>query len=175
MKLTGIFPPIPTPFERGHFSPPRLAENLARWHETGLSGYLVLGSNGEAPLLSDAEKTEVVRIARQAIPEDETVIVGTGLESTDATRVLTSRVADVGADVALVLPPSFYQSHISDDALRRHFEAIAESSPIPILLYNVPKFTHFNMPANLVAALAEHPKIIGMPKEEYAANEIELD
>ncbi|MGH7496312.1 MAG: dihydrodipicolinate synthase family protein [bacterium] len=162
LNLVGVLPPVPTPFEGGHFAPKRLAENFARWHTTGLSGYLVLGSNGEAAYLSDAEKLEIVRVARREIPQEKLLLVGTGLEATDATRVLTCRVADLGADAALVITPSYYQEQMTMEALRRHYETVAENSPIPILLYNVPKFTHLNLPPDWVRQLAQHPNIIGM-------------
>jgi len=162
LDLQGIFPPIPTPFENGHCAPPRLEENLAKWNDAGLSGYLVLGSNGEAPLLSEAEKLELVRVARQAIPTEKILLVGSGLESTDATSVLTYRLADLGADAALVITPSYYRDWLLPEALRRHFEAIAEASPIPILLYHVPKSTGLYLPIDVVVQLAQHPNIIGM-------------
>ncbi len=162
LNLRGIFPPITTPFENGHFSPRRLKENLSRWNETALAGYVVLGSNGEAPLLSDAERLEVVRVARQEIPAHKLLIVGTGMESTEATVVLTMRVADLGAAAALVVNPYYYRQHFSNEALRRYYEAVAEASPLPILLYNVPKFTNLNLSVELVAQLAQHPNIIGM-------------
>lgn len=162
LDLQGVFPPIPTPFENGHCAPHRLEENLARWNDTGLSGYLILGSNGEAPLLSEAEKLELVRIARAAIPTEKILLAGSGLESTDATSVLTYRLADLGADAALVLTPSYYRDLLAPEAMRRHFEAVAEASPIPILIYNVPRFTGVNLPSDVVVNLAQHPNIIGM-------------
>lgn len=162
LDLQGIIPPIPTPFEDGHCAPHRLEENLARWNDTGLSGYLILGSNGEAPLLSEAEKLELVRVARAAIPAGKILLAGSGLESTDATSVLTYRLADLGADAALVLTPSYYRDLLTPEAVRRHFEAVAEASPIPILIYNVPRFTGVNLPIDLVVNLAQHPNIIGI-------------
>jgi 4-hydroxy-2-oxoglutarate aldolase len=162
LDLQGVFPPIPTPFENGHCAPHRLEENLARWNDTGLSGYLVLGSNGEAPLLSEAEKLELVRVARQAIPAGKILLVGSGLEATDATSVLTYRLADLGADAALVITPSYYRDLFTPEALRQHFETVAEASPIPILLYNVPKSTGVNLSIDVVVTLAQHPNIIGL-------------
>lgn len=160
-SLSGIFPPVPTPFKNGHFAPKHLAENLARWQATGLSGYLVLGSNGEAACLSEAEKLEIVRVARRETP-GKILLVGTGLESTEATIVLTWRAADLGADAALVLTPCYYREQMTQEALRRHYETIADRSPIPVLLYNVPKFTHVNLAPGLVAQLARHGNILGM-------------
>jgi 4-hydroxy-2-oxoglutarate aldolase len=162
LDLQGIFPPVPTPFENGHCAPHRLEKNLARWNDTGLSGYVVLGSNGEAPMLSEAEKLELVRVARAAIPAGKILLVGSGLEATDKTAVLTYRLAELGAEAALVLTPSYYRDLLTPEALRRHFEAVAEASPIPILLYNVPKFTGVNLPVEVIVKLAQHPNIIGM-------------
>jgi 4-hydroxy-2-oxoglutarate aldolase len=162
LDLQGIFPPVPTPFENGHCAPRRLQENIERWNDTGLSGYLVLGSNGEAPFMTEAEKLELVRVARAAIPPEKILLVGSGLESTDATSVLTYRLAELGADAALLLTPSYYRDWLPPEAMRRHFETVAEASPIPILIYNVPKFTGINLPVEVVVKLAQHPNIIGM-------------
>src|SRR5262245_55046476 len=162
LNLAGVFPPVPTPFDDMHFAPKRLAENFTRWRTTGLSGYLVLGSNGEAAYLSDAEKLEIVRVARREIPKEKLLLVGTGVEATDATRVLTCRVADVGEDSALCSTARYNHEQTSKEALRRHYETVAQNSPIPILLYNVPKFTHLNLPPDWVRHLAQHPNIIGM-------------
>lgn len=172
LDLQGIFPPIPTPFENGHCAPLRLEENIAKWNDTGLSGYLVLGSNGEAPMLSEAEKMELVRVARRAIPAGKILLVGSGLESTDATSVLTYRLADLGADAALVLTPSYYRDLMIPEALRRHFETIAEASPVPILIYNAPKFTGVNVPIDVAVNLAQHPNIIGMKDSSGALGQL---
>jgi 4-hydroxy-2-oxoglutarate aldolase len=162
IDLRGIFPPLPTPFENSHTAPRRLQENIEKLAGTGLAGYLVLGSNGEAPYLSEAEKIEIIRAARAAIPKDKIMLVGTGLESTAMTTVFTMRAAELGADGALVLPPFFYHEQMTAEALRRHFETVADASPIPILLYNVPKFTHLNIPVEVIIRLARHENIIGI-------------
>lgn len=158
----GIFSPIPTPFEDGRFAPRRLIQNLTRWRETKLAGHVILGSNGEAALLQESEKLEIVRVARQEIEPEKLMIVGTGLESTEATKVLTLRVADLGADAALVLTPFYYQPMLSKAGILQHYVSIADASPIPILLYNMPKLTHFNLPVDWVVELAQHPNVIGM-------------
>lgn len=160
--LSGIFPPLPTPFERERLATSRLQENIEKLSDTGLAGYLVLGSNGEAPYLSEAEKIEVIRSARAAVSKDKTLLVGTGLESTALTTVFTIRAAELGADAALVLPPFFYPEQMTSEALRRHFETVAEASPIPILLYNVPKFTHIHIPIDIIVRLAKHENIVGI-------------
>jgi len=162
IDLRGIFPPLPTPFENARLATRRLQENIEKLADTGLAGYLVLGSNGEAPYLSEAEKIEIIRAARAAVPMEKLLLVGTGMESTALTTVFTIRAAELGADAALVLPPFFYPEQMTAEALRRHFETIADASPIPILLYNVPKFTHLSIPVEVIIRLARHENIIGL-------------
>jgi 4-hydroxy-2-oxoglutarate aldolase len=135
--------------------------NIESYAAEDLSGYLVLGSNGEAASLEEHEKLALVRSAR-ARSIGRTLLVGTGLESTRATIDLTRRVADLGADAALVLTPHYYKPQMTIDALRRYFEAVAEASPIPILLYSVPQFTGIPFQPPLAAALSAHPRIGGM-------------
>ena len=158
----GMFPPIATPFVDDQVALDHLRENLARWNETDLAGYVVVGSNGENVLLDDKEKAAVVRAARDAIPADKTLIVGTGAQSTRATIAATRRAADLGADGALVITPSYYRSAMTDEAFIRHYSALADASPIPILIYNVSKFTGVVISPATVAELAAHPRIVGI-------------
>lgn len=162
MILKGIYPPIPTPFQGDEVSYKELTRNLIRWNETGLSGYVVLGSNGENVHLSPWERLAVIETTRRAIPGDKKLIVGTGLPSTRATIEFTLQAVRRGADAVLVLSPSYYRTMMTDSALRAHYLAVAEASPVPILLYNVPKFTGLNLNPALVAELAEHPNIVGI-------------
>jgi 4-hydroxy-2-oxoglutarate aldolase len=121
----------------------------------------VLGSNGEAASLEHDEKLALIRAARKGTPA-RTLLAGTGLESTRATIALTRAAADLGADAALVLTPSYYKPQMTVDALRRHFDAVAEASPIPVMLYSVPVFTGLPFPLPLAAAAASHPRVVGM-------------
>ena len=163
MRVIGVYPPIATPFtDEGALDAAALAANIERWNETGLHGYVVAGSNGESPHLEDEEVAEAVRVARRAANGTQLVIAGTGRQSTAATIGLTRACADAGADVALVMNPSFFPAELTADALARHYEAVAEASPIPILVYNVPKFTHLNIPVPVVARVAQHPNIVGI-------------
>ena len=163
VHLDGIFPPIPTPFDlQGDIAYPRLAENLEKWNAFDLSGYVVLGSNGEAVFLDTRERLRVLETARQAIPREKLLIAGTGSESTRATIALTRQAAEVGADAALVITPHFFGGKMRFDALVRHYQSVAESSPIPVVAYNVPKFTGVDMDAATVARMAQHPNIIGI-------------
>jgi len=162
LVLKGIFPPLVTPFsEDGALDLPAFEANLDRYLAFDLAGYLVLGSNGEAQSLAEAEKLLLVEAARRR-SNGRTILAGTGLESTQATIELTRKAADAGADAALVLTPHYYRTQMTLDVLRRHFEAVAEASPIPVLLYTVPQFTGLPCPPELPAALAAHPGIAGM-------------
>lgn len=160
--LRGIIPPLVTPFRAdGALDLAAFESNLERYAGFDLGGCLVLGSNGEAAVLEEAEKLALVRAAR-AGAGSRLLLVGTGLESTAATIALNHRVADLGADAALVLTPHYYKSQMGPEVLRRHFEAVAEASPIPVLLYSVPQFTGLVFPPALAADLAGHPRIAGM-------------
>lgn len=162
MDLRGVFPPLVTPFhEDGGLDLSAFESNLDSYAGEELAGYLVLGSNGEAASLGLDEKLELIRTARRGAGR-RTLLAGTGLESTRATIDLTVRAAELGADAALVLTPSYYKPQMTLDVLRRHFEAVAEASPIPVLLYSVPQFTGLAFPVPLAAAVASHPRIAGM-------------
>jgi 4-hydroxy-2-oxoglutarate aldolase len=160
--IRGIFPPLTTPFRGdGALDTAGFERNLEAYATQDLGGVLVLGSNGEAASLDEGEKLSLVRIARARVGS-RTLLVGTGLESTRATVDLTRKVADLGADAALVLTPSYYKSQMTQAALRAHFEAVADASPIPVLLYSVPAFTGIPFPLGLAAELAKHPQVRGM-------------
>ncbi len=162
-NLCGIFPPVTTPFNSdGVLLLDRFKENLDRWAEAPLAGLTVLGSNGEAHSLSDQEGLALVREARPRIAGNRTMIVGTGHESTYLTVEFTRKVADAGADYALVGCPNYYKARMSDDALFAHFWTVADESPIPILIYNVPQFTGVNTSAALLERLSAHENIAGM-------------
>ena len=148
ISLSGVFPPIPTPFDaEGDVAIQALVENLERWNQYDLSGYVVLGSNGEAGFLSEEEKLRVWEAARQAIPADKLMIAGAGCESTRQTIALTRQAAQAGADAALLVTPHYYDPKMTPDALVHHYEAVADAAPIPVLLYTVPKFTHVDIDA----------------------------
>jgi 4-hydroxy-2-oxoglutarate aldolase len=162
MKLGGVLPPITTPFQGGEVALDRLRENFQKWNQTGLSGFLVLGSNGEAVYLNDQEKIKIIEVARESIPASKIFMVGTGMESTRETIQFTNQAARMGANCALVVTPSYFKGSMKPQILRDHFVAVAESSKIGILLYNVTQFTGINMEPELVAKLSEHPNILGI-------------
>ncbi len=162
MKLSGVMPPITTPFEHGKLASTKLKMNFQKWNQTGLSGYLVLGSNGEAVYLNEKEKIKVVEISRESIPTSKIMLVGTGMESTQETILFTNQMAKIGADCALVVTPSYFKGSMKPQILYDHFIAVAESSRIGILIYNVPQFTGINLDPEVVAKLSEHSNILGI-------------
>jgi 4-hydroxy-tetrahydrodipicolinate synthase len=162
LSLRGVIPPLVTPFlADGSLDLPAFEADVESLAAHDLAGFLVLGSNGEAGSLDDEEKAALVRAARRRVP-GRFLLVGTGMESTRATVALTRRVADLGADAVLVLTPHYYKARMTPDALRRHFEAVADASPVPVYLYSVPAFTGLPWPPGLASALAPHPRIAGM-------------
>lgn len=161
MKLTGVMPPITTPFQDGKLASDKLRKNFQKWNRTALSGYLVLGSNGEAVYLSEKEKMAVIEVSRDSIPASKIMMVGTGMESTQETIRFTNEAARMGADCALVVTPFYFKGSMKPQILFDHFIAVADSSRIGILLYNVPQFTGINLEPESVAKLSQHPNIIG--------------
>lgn len=173
LSLKGVFPPIPTPFDaRGEVAYGALRENLARWNQYDLAGYVVLGSNGEAVYLDWEEKLQVLRAVREAASAGKRVIAGVDCESTREAIRLVQAAADAGSDAALVVTPHYYTNRMSSESLVRHYHAVAEASPIPILIYNVPPYTHLDIEAAAVARAAEHPRVIGM--KESGGNVVKM-
>lgn len=160
--LTGIFPPIATPFQNNKIAPGKLEENITRWNKTGLSGYVVMGSNGESAFLSFDEKLQLIKTVHAHKSPDKLLIAGTGSDSIADTITLTNAAADNGADYALVLTPSFFTAQMKAENFIRYFTAVADKTTIPLIIYNVPKFTGVNIDAGTVARLAAHENITGM-------------
>jgi 4-hydroxy-2-oxoglutarate aldolase len=153
---------MPTPFRNGEIDPAAIQGNVRRWIAAGLGGVVALGTNGEASLLDDDEGDRVVETARQEVPRDRTLIVGVGRESTRATIAAARRAAAGGADAVLARTPSLYRAHVSVTALMAHYTAVADASPVPVLLYNYAAFTGVNMTPDTIRQLAAHPNIRGM-------------
>ena len=163
MNLAGVFAPVPTPFDdRDRVDTARLRAALARWITRPLSGFVVLGSNGEAVLMDDFESDQVIVAAREMVPRDRRLIVGTGRESTQASIKACKRAGEHGADAVLVRTPGFFKTQMTTDAFVRHYTAVADASPVPVLLYNFTALTGVNLLPAAVSRLATHPNIIGM-------------
>ncbi|HBK85633.1 MAG TPA: dihydrodipicolinate synthase family protein [Firmicutes bacterium] len=160
--FNGIYAPIATPFDGDEIDKQALKANLDLYSASRLAGLVVLGSNGEFAYLNIDEKMALLEFARQNTDSARRIIAGTGCESTRETIRLTKFAASVGADAALVITPSFYKGSMSEAALEQFFLDVAEASPIPIMLYNMPRNTGLNMASGLVCKLARHENIVGV-------------
>lgn len=164
MDLRGVFPPITTPFRDGGetLDLDAAAGNATRWMQTPLRGLVVLGSNGEATSIDEAESDQLVDAVRPHVPSDRLLIVGTGRESTKATVDASRRAAAGGADAVLVRTPSYFKPQMTDEAFLRHYTTVADASPVPVILYNFTALTGVTLSVGVIAELAEHPNVIGM-------------
>ena len=163
MLLHGIIPPITTPFyPDGRVYLKKLEHNVDHYSKTPAAGMVVLGSTGEAIMLSVDERREVLAVARGACAAHKILIAGTGAESAFETLRLTEYAAELGYDVALVRTPHFYRPQMQPANLLTFYRTVADRSPIPVLIYSVPVFTNYDMPEELIVELASHPNIIGI-------------
>jgi dihydrodipicolinate synthase/N-acetylneuraminate lyase len=164
MLLHGIFPPITTPFypdSKVYYK--KLEHNVARYSRTPIAGLTVLGSTGETLLLKEAERSEVLRCAAAAAAPDKVLIAGTGMESAVETLRLTEYAAELGYDVALVRTPYYYRNQINrPENMLAFYRFVADRSPLPVMIYNFPQATGYDITAELVIELAEHPNLIGI-------------
>ena len=163
MLLEGVFAPATTPFyadERIYFK--KLEFNVARLSLTGLAGLVVLGSTGEAVALDDAETRDVLRVAAEAAVEDKVLIAGIARESVRSTVALAEVAAAHAYDAVLVRNPSYYRPQLTPAALLHYYRSVADRSPLPVILYSIPRFTGAEIPLEVVAELAQHPNIIGL-------------
>jgi dihydrodipicolinate synthase/N-acetylneuraminate lyase len=163
MLLQGIFPAVTTPFyPDGAVYYKKIEHNIDRYSRTPIAGMVVLGSTGEAVMLSDDERREVLRATVEVAAPEKVLIAGTGAESVLETLRLTEYAAKLKYDVALVRTPHFYRPQMKPEALLAFYRTVADNSPLPVLLYTVPPFTAYDLPLEVIGALAEHPNIIGI-------------
>src|ERR1700689_190390 len=163
MVIEGILAAVPTPFypdERIYFR--KLEANVTRYSRSLLSGLLLLGSTGEAVALDDAESRDVLRVAAEAAATDKVLIAGVGRESVKATVELAEAAAQYAYDAVLVRTPTYYATQMSSAAVLHYFRSVADRSPLPILLYNIPRCVPYSIPIEVIAELAFHPNIIGI-------------
>jgi 4-hydroxy-2-oxoglutarate aldolase len=162
-RLQGLFVPITTPFDvaTGEVAPVSLRDNVRALLEAGVDGIVAAGSTGEAALLSEEEYRQLVGWLRDVVPQDRWLIAGAGRESTRATIDACRTAGDQGADAVLVRAPAYYGSSLSAAAITEHFRRIADASPLPVLLYNIPKYTKITIPEGTFAALSDHPNLLG--------------
>ena len=165
VDLGGTFLPVTTPFDpvTGDLDVVAFRANLRHWFESPIRGVLIAGSTGESVLLDEGERVALLEAARDVVPEDRLVIAGTGSEATRHTIHLTRQAAEAGADAVLVSPPAFFKGAMSPEVLVRHYKAVADAAPVPVLVYQVPlRLSTLDLPTGLVGELSRHPNIVGM-------------
>jgi 4-hydroxy-2-oxoglutarate aldolase len=163
INLSGILLPITTPFSsREELDTEGLVSNLERWNNTGISGYVILGSTGERVNLDETEYLRVIETARLAVPETLTFIAGSGQQSTHGTIKEIERAAGAGAQAVLVITPGFYKSAITQEALVEYYRSVADAARVPVILYSMPDLTGITIEPETAARLSEHENIIGM-------------
>ena len=164
-KINGVFPPCATIFERGSedVAYTKIRENLEKYNETGIRGFMPLGTNGEFKSLTDKESVRIIEIYSKYRDPKKTILAGAGRESVKWTIEFIKKIADAGADFASLLPPHYYASKMDDAALTQYYTLVADASPIPVLLYNIPKYAGgVTISIELIKAVASHPNIAGM-------------
>jgi len=163
IRLNGLFPPLPTSFtDEEELNLPKIRENIEKLCTYELAGILILGSNGELVMLNNEEKKKVYDTARRAIPSGKLMIAGTGAQSTRETIELTLMASDSGADAVLVLNPSYYKGQMSGEALVRFYHDVADKSPAPLIIYNMPANSGLDMDADTILRVSQHQNIIGI-------------
>ena len=163
MQISGVFPALVTPYEpSGAVSITALKHNVGLYNRTRVSGYVVLGSTGESVMLSREESDAILMAVRESAASEKVLIAGTGAESTAETIARTKRAADLGYKIALVKTPYYYKPVYKPETYLHHYRAVADASPIPILLYSVPQFTGVSLETPEILTLSEHPNIIGI-------------
>lgn len=161
-EITGILAPISTPFLAGEVCLPHLRDNVRKYSRSRLSGYFTLGSNGEGKLLTESEKLDCLSAILEEKAGHQLVLAGAGFESTRQTIAFGAKAAAAGADYLSIVTPSYYKKRMTDDALARYFMDVAESVPIPVLIYNAPGFTGITVSPALIEKISTHPNIAGM-------------
>src|ERR1700757_815293 len=173
MLLHGIFPPITTPFYAdGNVYYKKLESNVERYSRTPIGGIVVLGSTGEAILLSDQERRDVLKSAREAAAPHKVLVAGTGIESAIDTLRLTEYAAELGYDVAMVRTPHYYKKQMQTANLLAFYRTVADRSPLPVIIYNFPQATGYDMPADLVTELAGHPNIVAIKESSGTLDKV---
>ncbi|MGA3082974.1 MAG: dihydrodipicolinate synthase family protein [Terracidiphilus sp.] len=173
MLIEGIFAAVPTPFysdERIYFR--KLEANMAHYSRSLLSGMLLLGTTGEAAMLDDGESRDVLRVAADATAPEKVLIAGVARESVKATLALSEAAAEFRYDAVLVRTPVYYAGQMTSAAVLNYFRSVADRSPLPVLLYNIPQCVTYNIPVDLAAELAQHPNILGIKESSGSVERI---
>lgn len=163
LDISGIYPPIPTPFNDDEsIAYDKLKFNMEKWNKIPFRGYVVQGSNGECCFQNWDERIQMVAETKMLAEDGKLIIGGSGCESTRDTVLMSRKMAEAGADAVLVVNPFYYKAGMNQQALTSHFTAVADQSPVPVILYNVPANTGMDIPPEVVVSLANHPNIVGM-------------
>ena len=175
MLLHGIFPPITTPFyPDGKIYFRKLEQNVEHYSRTPAVGIVVLGSTGEAILLSDEERREVLKCARESAANEKVLIAGTGIESAIETLRLTEYAAELGYDIAMVRTPHYYKGQMANPQnMLAFYRFVADRSPLPVVIYNFPQATGYDIPAEVVVELTEHPNLIGIKESSGSIEKVQ--
>ena len=168
--LKGVYPPLTTPFVDDEVSFDKLIENLLKFETKMLAGYVLFGSNGESVFLTREEKLQLVKITREHT--DRIILAGTGLDSIKETISLTNEVAEKGASYALIITPSFFKTEMKHKAFLNYYTKVADSVMIPVIVYNVPKFTNVNIETETIIELSNHPNIIAVKESTENSSRI---
>jgi 4-hydroxy-2-oxoglutarate aldolase len=163
--LHGAFLPVTTPFDpvTGDIDVVAFRANVRHWFQSPIRGILIAGTTGESVLLEDSERVALVEAARDLVPAESLVIVGTGAESTRQTIRISREAAEAGADLVLVSPPAFFKGAMTPEALARHYRDVADACTVPVVLYQVPlRMSTLDMPTGLIGELSRHPNIVGI-------------
>ncbi|XP_059092281.1 4-hydroxy-2-oxoglutarate aldolase, mitochondrial-like [Tigriopus californicus] len=163
LDLSGVYPPITTPFNPDEsIAWDQLENNIAKWNQIKLKGFLVQGSNGEYCYLTHQERIDMIEKVKKFAADDKIVLAGSGCESTTHTIEMTKAMAQVGADAAVIITPCYFKGKMNGEALKQHYLRVADNVPIPVVLYSVPANTGIDLPVQIVKELSGHPNIIGM-------------
>jgi dihydrodipicolinate synthase/N-acetylneuraminate lyase len=175
MLLHGIFPPITTPFyPDGKIYYKKLEHNVEKYSRSPIAGIVVQGSTGEAILLSDEERRDVFRAARETAAPDKVLIAGCGIESAQETLKVCEYTAELGYDVAMVRTPHYFKGQMQrPENMLAFFRFVADRSPLPVIIYNFPQATSYDIPVDIVAELAEHPNLIGIKESSGSIEKVE--
>ncbi len=161
-KLSGIYAPITTPFVNGEVAYDKLKLNMQRYRETGLTGFFVLGTNGESMFLTQFEKLKILEVVLQEKASHQIVMAGAGYESTHQTISFSKEVAEMGADFVSILTPSYFKKRLTDDAMIGYYTDVADAVLIPVIAYNAPGFTGMTLTSKVVEMISRHPNVSGM-------------
>ena len=161
-KVSGVFAPITTPFGDDEVAFDQFKENIKKYSQTPLNGYLVLGSNGESKSLTEDEKLKLLEIVLQEKADHQLVMAGTGYESTRQTIAFSKKAQQLGADLVSLVSPSYFKKSLTDEALIGYYTQVAEALSIPVFAYNAPGFTGLTLSAGVIDTISQHPNIGGM-------------